>query len=230
MQFALLLLLLPLLPLKNYHCCYYYYYYHNYHYYYFAATDVHRVRVMTYNIGGISGEAYAVFCEWLERQVEADIDLVQELHWGCGKDEGTWMIGSWKAIVSADPGNRYCGVGIFLSPKLRADVSHCVWLPGRVLHARCETPLVTLDIVNVYQWAVDHRKPQQNESRRQQIWLQLSKLLQGLPRRNQLLLGMDANATCRPLAGLVGRGVPLAGHKDRRVPQKTFCNCYKLIS
>ena len=81
-----------LLPLKNYHCCYYYYY-HNYHYYYFAATDVHRVRVMTYNIGGISGEAYAVFCEWLERQVEADIDLVQELHWGCGKDEGTWMIG-----------------------------------------------------------------------------------------------------------------------------------------
>ena len=80
-----------------------------------AATDVPRVRVMTYNIGGISGEAYAVFCEWLERQVEADIILVQELHWGCGKDEGTWMIGSWKAIVSADPGNRYCGVGIFLS-------------------------------------------------------------------------------------------------------------------
>ena len=123
------------------------------------------------------------------------------------------MIGSWKAIVSADPGNRYCGVGIFLSPKLRADVSHCVWLPGRILHVRCETPLVTLDIVNVYQWAVDHRKPQLNESRRQQIWLELSKLLQGLPRRNQLLLGMDANATCRPLAGLVGRGVPLAGQK-----------------
>ena len=75
----------------------------------------------------------------------ADIVLVQELHWGCGQDEGTWMIGSWKAVVSADPSNRYCGMCVFISPKLQADISHCVWIRGRLLHVRCETSKVTLD-------------------------------------------------------------------------------------
>ena len=71
-----------------------------------------RLKVLTYNIGGISGEAYPVFCDWLVRQREADIVLVQELHWGCGQTEGTWLIGKWQAVVSADPANRFCGVGI----------------------------------------------------------------------------------------------------------------------
>ena len=48
----------------------------------------------TYNIGGISGEAYAVCCDWLVIQREADIVLIQELHWGCGQGENTWRIGA----------------------------------------------------------------------------------------------------------------------------------------
>ena len=166
-----------------------------------------RIRVLTYNIGGMSGEAYPVFCDWLVRQREAEIVLVQELHWGCGQSEGTWLIGKWQAIVSADPGNRYCGVGIFISPKLQADVGFCSWIPGRLLHVRCETPQVTVDVVCLYQWAVDERQPAVNESRRQQVWQQLGRLLQGLPRRHLLVLGADANASCRHLAGCVGRGI-----------------------
>ena len=86
------------------------------------------------------------------------------------------MIGSWKAVVSADPSNRYCGMCVFISPKLQADISHCVWIRGRLLHVRCETSKVTLDVVNAYQWAVDNKKPQLNEGRRQQVWLHLQDL------------------------------------------------------
>ena len=63
----------------------------------------------------------------------------------------------------------------------------------------CETKLLTADAV----WAVDER----NEGRRQHVWRQLGKLVQGLPRRNLLVLGADANASCRYSAGFVGRGV-----------------------
>ena len=166
-----------------------------------------RIRVMTYNIGGISGEAYPVFCEWLLRQKEADIVLVQELHWGRGQTENTWLIGQWQAIVSADSANRYSGVGVFVSPKLKAEVGFCSWLPGRLLHVRCETAKVVVDVVCLYQWTVDERNSAINESRRQQVWQQLGKLLQGLPRRNLLVLGADANTGCRHLPGCVGRGV-----------------------
>ncbi|OLP81296.1 hypothetical protein AK812_SmicGene38185 [Symbiodinium microadriaticum] len=80
--------------------------------------------VLTYNIGGISGEAYPVFCDWLVRQREADIVLVQELHWGCGQTEGTWLIGKWQAVVSADPANRFCGVGICSRGKSAGAAEH----------------------------------------------------------------------------------------------------------
>ena len=77
----------------------------------------HRLRVMTYNIGGFSGETYAVFCRWLTTQI--DIIMVQETHWGLGRNEGRWQVGSW-TVVSPDPQCRYAGVATFcLKPHCR---------------------------------------------------------------------------------------------------------------
>ena len=83
----------------------------------------------------------------------------------------------------------------------------CSWIQGRLLHVRCETQKVTVDVACLYQWAVDERQRAVNEGRRQQVWQQLGRLLQGLPKRNLLVLGADANASCRHSPGCVGRGV-----------------------
>ena len=77
-----------------------------------------RLRVMTYNIGGICATTYDVFCEWLLKQGKADIIVLQELHHGCGKQENRWKIGPWTALISPDAKSRYSGVGVFVHSRV----------------------------------------------------------------------------------------------------------------
>ena len=49
-----------------------------------AATAVvtkPRLRVMTFNPGGLDLASYDVLCDWLQRQKDTDIIFAQELHW-----------------------------------------------------------------------------------------------------------------------------------------------------
>ena len=128
-----------------------------------------RLRTMTYNLGGLDPTSY-VFCDWLQRQQDADIVFAQELHWGCGKTESSWNIGGWHAIICPDPASRYSGVGIFISARVAAPEqiayntitappctlhedrghvgSHC-WLPARLARTaqgnHCEAEACLLD-------------------------------------------------------------------------------------
>ena len=74
----------------------------------------HRLRVMTYNIGGFLGETYAVFCRWLTTQTDFDIITVQETHRGRGRNEGRWQVGSW-TVVSPRSSMQVRGSSHFLS-------------------------------------------------------------------------------------------------------------------
>ena len=97
---------------------------------------------------------------WLSEQCLADIVVVQELHFGCGREDAQWCMDSgWQAYTTADAGNRCAGVGIFLAPWLTKDasISPCTWSPGRLLHVRCETARLTLDVIGSYQ-QVHHAK------------------------------------------------------------------------
>ena len=51
-----------------------------------------RLRVLTYNVGGMSADLYDVFLDWLLSQTQADIVVLQETHWGMGKAPNTWTV------------------------------------------------------------------------------------------------------------------------------------------
>jgi len=135
--------------------------------------------------------------------------MVQETHWGLGKTEGKWRIGTWTAIVSPDSKSRYAGVATFVSSRIaeESQISHSVCLPGRILHVRCEGARTRLDIVNCYQWVWQDKQAETVQKNRSHFWSKLGGLLHSLPVRNMLLLGADFNSKLRPVAGLVGRGL-----------------------
>ncbi|CAE7362473.1 unnamed protein product [Symbiodinium sp. KB8] len=60
----------------------------------------------------------------------------------------------WIAITSADSSSRFSGVAAFLRrSKFQEDaISHCTWIPGRLLHIRCQGHRAVLDVVVAYQW------------------------------------------------------------------------------
>ena len=113
------------------------------------------------------------------------------------------------SLVTADPRQKHAGVGIFLAPWLHrsASISVCTWHPGRLLHVKCELPKLCLDVVGFYQQVAQHKAGSSSVAVRHSLWGKLSKLLQGLPKRNLLALGADANSAFESIAGLVGRGV-----------------------
>ena len=145
-----------------------------------------RLRFVSYNVGGLDQTAYDIFKKWLSELCLADIVVVQELHFGCGHEDAQWCMDSgWQAYTTADAGNRCAGVGIFLAPWLTKDasISPCTWSPGRLLHVRCETARLTLDVIGSYQQVHHAKRGPTTENFRLKHWNQLSKLVHGLPAR-----------------------------------------------
>ena len=168
-----------------------------------------RLRVATYNCGGMSSELYDVICDWLTCTADLDIVAFQETHWGLGREEGTWSIPGWSLVASADPNNRYCGVALAISDRVvhRLQITFCTWIPGRLLHVKCEGRSTTLDLICLYQWVRQDKHAERIEAQRAQLWTTLERVLQQLPRRNLLALFGDCNTPVSALPGLVGRGV-----------------------
>ncbi|OLP92782.1 hypothetical protein AK812_SmicGene25361 [Symbiodinium microadriaticum] len=81
-----------------------------------------RLKVRTYNIGGITSEVYDVLHRWLTSTCTDDVVVVQELHHGCGKTDHSWTIPGWTVAITADERNRFSGVGVFISHSYQ-----CVW-------------------------------------------------------------------------------------------------------
>ncbi|CAE7742391.1 unnamed protein product [Symbiodinium sp. CCMP2592] len=81
----------------------------------FEQKTQRRLRVATYNIGGVTAELYDTLCHWLKTQKTADLIFLQEVHWGLGKQEGTWSIPGWSFVVSPDEAHRYSGVAVLVS-------------------------------------------------------------------------------------------------------------------
>ncbi|CAE7824138.1 unnamed protein product, partial [Symbiodinium necroappetens] len=150
-----------------------------------------RLKVRSYNVGG------------------DDVVVVQELHHGCGKTDHGWQIPGWSVTITADAKNRYSGVGVFISKRIASEdrISCRTWLQGRLLHVRCFTSRVTIDVVAGYQWVWQGRDNETVIANRSLFWGKLSALLQTLPTRNLVVVAMDANTQLQPLPGLIGRGV-----------------------
>ena len=167
-----------------------------------------RMRVVTYNVGGMSADLYDIFVTWLHEQYVADIVVVQETHWGLGRTEGQWTIGQWHFLTSADPSTRYAGVCVCISSKWASsdNITYSIWAPGRILHVRISGYTVPVDIIAVYQWVLSDSSSGQSTQRRTALWSQLNRLLGTLPARNVLAIAGDFNTSCRQQGGHIGSG------------------------
>ena len=177
-----------------------------------------RLRVRCYNMGGVNAPVYDHLHFWLTTTCTDDIVILQELHWGCGRTKATWTVPGWSLVISADPLQRYAGVGVAISHRV-ADSDHISFkscLPGRLLHARCVTADKTLDVIAGYQWVRSDSGVAATTDKRTQFWTSLGTLLHHIPLRNLVVVGADFNTQCRPLPGLIGRGTLRTTHQPDR--------------
>ena len=173
-----------------------------------------RLRVCSYNVGGVTSAVYDYLHHWLTTECKDDVLILQELNWGCGRSEGTWQIPGWLIVVSADAAHRFSGVGVAISTRVVSSdlVNFRTIIPGRLLHVRCSDEKKTLDIVAGYQWVRSETGAKSTLEQRSFFWSQLGALLHGLPTRNLVVVGADFNTQCKPVSGLVGRGTVPTKH------------------
>ena len=168
-----------------------------------------RLQVRSWNMGGCTSDAYDVLCEWLDRQPDLDVLLLQETHWGLGRAESQWSNSRWTFFSSPDPARRYAGVAIIVSKRLASseDCTFCEWVPGRVLQVRVECPQLNLDLVNVYQWVRDSAQGDARLEQRTHVWHQLGRVINSIPKRHLFVLGGDFNSGLQANGNLIGKGL-----------------------
>ena len=167
----------------------------------------HRLRVISHNIGGMDTVAYDSLMNWLQ-QNPCDILLLQEIHHGLGKTSSQWTSGGWHVITSVHAEKRFQGVAVFINANLigALDIKYVELVAGRLLHVRFPLSGVYLDVLNLYQhtWSGDNSRGVLEQ--RSRVWNSLSSCLQGLPRRNILLLAGDVNTSLLHEPGVAGGG------------------------
>ncbi|CAE7830781.1 unnamed protein product [Symbiodinium sp. CCMP2592] len=177
-------------------------------------VDPGRLRCATYNIGGLSQDAYAELMHFLAEQhptVRPHVIFLQETHWRTPSDYSTdqWHVVSTPAEPAASG-----GVAILISVDLCDANSILTASPisGRLLHARVQLgSACQLDLINLYQkvWTTSltrGKDPQTHDSRqlRRTVWRSWRQLLGSLPRRSLWIVAGDFNTNLQPNARLVG--------------------------
>ena len=124
-----------------------------------------------------------MLCDWLCHRASIDVRILQETHWGLGKSVCTWQIPGWSFVASADPGNRYSGVAVAVSTRVApaTHITFCSWIPGRILHVRCESSLVTLDIFGVYQFVWSEVDKSSTEAKRHRVLTEFGRVIGAVP-------------------------------------------------
>ncbi|CAE7647723.1 unnamed protein product [Symbiodinium sp. CCMP2456] len=178
-----------------------------------GAPHHRRLKILSKNLGGMRSTTHDTYMTWLTEQGQQyDIIMLQETHYGLGREFTEYTVPGWSIISSPDPKHRWTGVAIYVSHRISApeDIRYNVIVPGRVLHVRIPTGRgnhqAHIDLINVYQWAWDADPQKQRLAKRQQIWTRLGRLLRDLPKRNVLCVGGDFNYNLNTQGAYVGSG------------------------
>ena len=173
-----------------------------------------RTKVLSLNLGGLCTTTYDVLMQWLQREGKLyDVIMLQETHYGLGREPSCYQVPGWTVCSSPDPNTRFSGVAILVSAKLTAcaDLQYHHVIPGRLLHVRL--PIGTgrqarsLDVVCCYQYSWDADPLKNRLAHRLEFWHRLAGLVQSLPKRNCHLIGGDFNCSLRPIPQRVGPGL-----------------------
>ena len=181
----------------------------------------HRIRVMTYNVGGLSSDMYDSIMTYLHELPHAQRPhciMLQETHW---HDSLEYQTEGYHVIASSSPRHpKASGVMTLISYDLvpRHQASRIKFeeaLHGRELHVRVEEVGLSYDFINVYQ-KVQSSGPQESQAhaQRRRVWEILGRSLQRVPGRNMLFLAGDMNTRVEEVTGLVGPCLGNDGGRD----------------
>ncbi|CAE7429260.1 Pol [Symbiodinium natans] len=179
------------------------------------ACDRHkgpRLSAVTWNVGGLSQDAWLEVQIWLHEQVTYDIVFLQETHW---RFASSWSLPRYHVFHSGATDHRFQGCMILVRKTL-ASFESIRWsspLNGHVLQVKLPVAHRHVDLINVYQYAF-HTGPDKAAvlHKRERVIYHLDKLLSSLPIRNTLLMGGDFNTTATRDARAFGPGAFIGKH------------------
>ena len=170
-----------------------------------------RLSCFSWNTGGLSSDAWDAFQVWIEKQ-QIDIIALQETHWPFSSE---WVQSKYWALHSGSggrSGSLMCLVAKTFCP------DHLIsWhepVPGRLQHLRIHGKNKCIDVINIYQ----HVHASNRMDQRQEIWDQLSVLLDSLPKRNNVILMADLNTSLSIRTTMVGLDTYAWNSERRRGP------------
>ncbi|CAE7754304.1 unnamed protein product, partial [Symbiodinium necroappetens] len=153
-----------------------------------------RIRAMSWNVGGLSQEAWLEVQIWLHEQEEHDVILLQETHW---RFTSSWSLPRYHIFHSGATDHRFQGCMIVISKSITSfeSVRWSAPLVGHLLHVRFPVKGRHVDVINLYQYAL-HTGPDRAAvlHKRERVLHHLDKTLSSLPIRNVLLVGGDFNS------------------------------------
>ena len=199
-----------------------------------ARSDSSRLRIITWNCGGLHDTRYREITQWLCDEHDAGrpvhVMVVQLTAWKHDMEYTTSSAaphGPQWYVLHSGSGSAEGGIMFFIlstllkTEQIRAAPIH----PGRLFHVRLmlDPPL---DMLGVYQhaWNVQKKslqsdpaevhgvsKVQQLLQRRRKIWKAIGTWIAGTPRRNGCLILGDLNTSVQPIPSLIGEGVAKPG-------------------
>ncbi|CAE7249889.1 unnamed protein product, partial [Symbiodinium sp. CCMP2456] len=197
--------------------------------------DKPRLRIVSWNAGGLAARNYREITTWLQLEHEAhrtvDICVIQETSWKEDLEYTTSFEAAgqvnWHVVHSTnkDKSGILCMIrsGLISADKIRTSCLH----PGRLLHVRLLFP-VPFDLLCMYQhaWNLQGkalRGPSKTDALlrlRKQLWDSLDKWLSTVPQRHGCAVAGDFNLSVHEDPPTCGAGLPSSSttpHPDQSV-------------
>ena len=178
------------------------------------ATPSHCLRVLSYNAGGLGSGMYEELMHYLDT-VAYDIVLLQETKMSTDTEHCT---DKWICIGS--------GTMVLVSKAIthEAEVKHDTIAPGRLIRVRFPVGKLNnvVSVLSAYQHAWNPKDPQ-ILNKRLDYWHKLGQCLNGIPRREHLVIWGDLNAQVRPRPPHIGPGTGLCS-ADRAPDEEEVVN------
>ena len=153
-----------------------------------------RIRAMSWNVGGLSQEAWLEVQIWMHEQTKHDVILLQETHW---RFTSSWSLPRYHIFHSGATDHRFqgCMIAIHKSITSFESVRWSTPLVGHLMHVRFPVKGRHVDIINLYQYALQTGPDRAAVlHKRERVLHHLDKTLSSLPIRNVLLIGGDFNS------------------------------------
>ena len=170
-----------------------------------------RLRTLSLNLGGMDTATFDCFMQWLP-DAPFDIIALQEVHHGLGKQSSQWSSAGWTFVTCIDSTTRFQGLATLVRQDFmgEAELHQQDLAPGRLLHVRIARAEYHIDVLNFYQHAYQQDSSGKNLSKRHSLWDRLNSTIQGLARRNLLVVLGDFNCTPIHVPGHTGYELPRA--------------------